>query len=278
MILDYTEDKNLAGIKLLAVDMDLTLLADDCSQPENMPGRIAALAEAGVVFCPASGRPETALEDLFPESLDLIAICADNGANVKYHAEQLFVSKMDDALWREVVAVAAEQGNCAPVLNCFDHAVCLWKDRENHPELHKYYRNIIWVDSYDEVSEDANKISLLFPAWDAEPAFASLYGPQFERKLFVTNAGRQWIDFMNLGVSKGSGIAHLCRELGIDLADAAAVGDTYNDIPMLSAVGHSFVVANAEEHMHQHATYQVPSNNDRGVAVLIDAILAAKGR
>ena len=91
-------------------------------------------------------------------------------------------------------------------------------------------------------------------------------------------AEREWIDFMNLGVSKGSGVAHLCRELGIGLADAAAVGDTYNDIPMLSAVGHSFVVANAEKHMHAHADYLVPSNDNRGVATLIDAILAAKGR
>ena len=56
------------------------------------------------------------------------------------------------------------------------------------------------------------------------------------------------------------------------------MGDTYNDIPMLSAVGHSFVVANAEKHMHAHADYLVPSNDDRGVATLIDAILAAKGR
>ena len=104
------------------------------------------------------------------------------------------------------------------------------------------------------------------------------YEPRFGKRLYVTNAGREWIDFMNLGVSKGSGVAHLCRELGIGLADAAAVGDTYNDIPMLSAVGHSFVVANAEKHMHDHADYLVPSNDDRGVATLIDAILAAKGR
>ena len=48
---------------------------------------------------------------------------------------------------------------------------------------------------------------------------------------------------------------------------------------MLSAAGHSLAVANAEEHMHAHADYLVPSNDDRGVAVsTIDAILAAKRR
>ena len=61
-----------------------------------------------------------------------------------------------------------------------------------------------------------------------------------------------------------------------EVADAAAVGDTYNDIPMLEAVGHSFIVANAEKHMEAHARFRVPSNNDRGVAALIDAILATK--
>ena len=38
---------------------------------------------------------------------------------------------------------------------------------------------------------------------------------------------------MNKGVNKGAGLRHLCDRLGIDIADAAAVGDTYNDIEML---------------------------------------------
>ena len=61
------------------------------------------------------------------------------------------------------------------------------------------------------------------------------------------------------------------RAPGIDIADAAAVGDTYNDIPMLERVGHSFIVDNAEEHMSAHAKWRIPSNNDGGVLTLIDA-------
>ena len=68
-----------------------------------------------------------------------------------------------------------------------------------------------------------------------------------------------------------------CRESGeVAHADAAAVGDTYNDIPMLERVGHSFIVDNAEEHMNAHAKWRIPSNNDGGVLTLIDAILAAR--
>ena len=276
-MLDYTDDKDLAGIKLLAVDMDLTLLADDGSLPEGMPERIEALSRAGVVFCPASGRPVPTLELAFPESSALIATCGDNGGNVVYQGRTVYRDRIEPALWREVAARAVACADNVPVLCCYDHAVCLERDREHYAGVFKYYKDIRWVASYDDVDDEANKISLLFPAYDAEPAFRDIYQPEFGEKLYATNAGREWIDFMNLGVSKGDGVAHLCDHLGIDVADAAAVGDTYNDIPMLERVGHSFIVANAEKHMEAHARFRVPSNNARGVAVLIDAILAAKG-
>lgn len=275
---DYTEDRGLSDIKLLAVDMDLTLLASDGSLPPHMDERIDALAEAGVLFCPASGRPAPTLQMMFPAHADGIAFCADNGGWVIYQGRTAFRDLIRPELWHEVLDFAAADGRCAPVLCAFEQAYVLKRDRRHHEAIYKYYKDIRYVESFDEVDAEADKVTILFPDYDAEPRFASTYEPRFGKRLYVTNAGREWIDFMNLGVSKGSGVAHLCRELGIGLADAAAVGDTYNDIPMLSAVGHSFVVANAEEHMHEHADYLVPSNDDRGVATLIDAILAAKGR
>ena len=275
---DYTEDNGLAGIKLLAVDMDLTLLASDGSLPPHMDERIDALAEAGVLFCPASGRPAPTLQMMFPEHAGSIAFCADNGGWVIYQGRTAFRDLIRPELWHEVLDFAAADGRCAPVLCAFEQAYVLKRDHRHHEAIYKYYKDIRYVESFDEVDAEADKVTILFPDYDAEPRFASTYEPRFGKRLYVTNAGREWIDFMNLGVSKGSGVAHLCRELGIGLADAAAVGDTYNDIPMLSAVGHSFVVANAEKHMHAHADYLVPSNDHRGVATLIDAILAAKGR
>lgn len=275
---NYTEDRDLAGIKLLAVDMDLTLLAGDGSLPPHMDERIDALSEAGVLFCPASGRPAPTLQMMFPAHAGSIAFCADNGGWVIYQGRTAFRNLIRPELWHEVLDFAAADGRCAPVLCAFEQAYVLKRDRPYHEAIYKYYKDIRYVESFDEVDAEADKVTILFPDYDAEPRFASTYEPRFGKHLYVTNAGREWIDFMNLGVSKGSGVAHLCRELGIGLADAAAVGDTYNDIPMLSAVGHSFVVANAEKHMHDHADYLVPSNDDRGVATLIDAILAAKGR
>ena len=273
---DYTEDRDLAGIKLLAVDMDLTLLASDGSLPPRMAERIDALAEAGVLFCPASGRPAPTLQMMFPAHKDSIAFCADNGGWVIYQGRTAFRDLIRPELWHEVLDFAAADGRCAPVLCAFEQAYVLKRDHRHHEAIYKYYKDIRYVESFDEVDAEADKVTILFPGYDAEPAFRETYSPEFSDKLYVTNAGREWIDFMNLGVDKGAGVAHLCEHLGIDIADAAAVGDTYNDIPMLERVGHSFIVDNAEEHMNAHAKWRIPSNNDGGVLTLIDAILAAR--
>ncbi len=55
MLPSYLEDTDLSSIKLVATDMDLTLLADDKSMPEGIDERIDALTEHGIVFCAASG-------------------------------------------------------------------------------------------------------------------------------------------------------------------------------------------------------------------------------
>lgn len=272
----YLENEGLASIKLLACDMDLTLLADDKSQPEGMAERVAALTRAGVVFCPASGRPGPTLEEMFEDNKHDIAFCPDNGGAVIYRDQVIYKACIEPTLYHEVLACAVDTGRGIPVLCALDHAYVLERDRAHHDALSVYYKDIRYVESFKGLSVDSNKVTMYFPNMDSKAAFDEVYEPRFATRLSVTCSGDDWIDIMRLGVNKGEGIAHLCAHLGIDIADAAAVGDTYNDVQMLETVGHSFLVANAEDHMCAHADYLVPSNNERGVAVLIDAILAAK--
>lgn len=272
----YTADTNLADIKILAVDMDLTLLADDNTMPEDMDELIDELTQAGVLFCAASGRPGQRLFSMFPKHLDQMAFCADNGAALYYKGERIYESDIEPERYRPVLLDATQRGGCAAVLCGYDGGYVLEQSRHLDKDFQKYYPQLFYIDSFEGLEVGANKFSLLFPNWDAEPLFASYYEPAYGKDFYVTNAGREWIDFMNTGTSKGSGVTHLARVFGVDLADVAACGDTYNDIPMLEVVGHSFVMGNAEEHMHAHAKYLLPSNNERGVATLARAILDAK--
>lgn len=276
-MLDYTEDTDLAGIKLVATDMDLTLLHSDKSMPSGMPARIRELAARGVLFCAASGRPAPALRASFPENADTMAFVADNGGSIYCQGELIYKSLIDRSLYHEVLDRIARDSTGVPVLCAFERAYVLERDHSHHDELSVYYKDIRYVEDFDAVDVDSNKVSGLFPNWDSPAYFEDVFGPAFSNRLYVTCAGNEWIDFMNLGVDKGTGIRRLAEYADIKLSDVAAFGDTYNDIPMLDIVGHSFAVANAAEHMDTHARFRCPSNDDEGVLTVIDAILAAKG-
>lgn len=277
MLPSYLSDTNLDSIKLVATDMDLTLLADDKSMPAGVDECIDALAKNGVLFCAASGRPALALRESFPAHHQDMALVADNGASVYLRDELVYRDLIDRDLYHEVLTLATATEGSVPVLCAFDDAYVLERDRCHEDVVSIYYRSITYVESFEELDVDSNKISIYFPGWDSKQKNDEVYSPAFASRLYLTCAGNEWLDFMNIGVDKGSGIRHLAQHLGIDLSDIAAFGDTYNDIPMLDIVGHSYVMANAAEHMHDHGKFLAPSNNEAGVLTVIDHIVDAMG-
>lgn len=277
MLKDYTEDRDLASVRLVASDMDFTLLACDGTQPPRMPERIAALDAAGVTFCAASGRPTYTLRDMFPESRDAMAFIADNGAAVSYRNETIFKSLIDPADYHELIDVTLTETDGVPVLCGMDCGYVLERHREHDATIRVYYHSITYLESFDGLDVEANKYTALFPNNDSKRYFLDLFEPRYGDRFSVTNAGAEWLDIMNYGVDKGTGIERLCAHLGITPAEVAAFGDTDNDIQMLKTAGHSFLVANGQERIRPYAEFEAPSNDDRGVATVIDAILAAKG-
>ena len=66
-------------------------------------------------------------------------------------------------------------------------------------------------------------------------------------QLCVTRSSDRYLEVMPFGASKGDAVQRFCALWGIDPKDAAAFGDHYNDLPMLQAVGHPFLMGNAPE-------------------------------
>jgi hydroxymethylpyrimidine pyrophosphatase-like HAD family hydrolase len=56
------------------------------------------------------------------------------------------------------------------------------------------------------------------------------------------------------GPTKGTALAELCKTAGCTLADAVAIGDWVNDIPMFEVAGRSFAMGSAPEHVRAKAT------------------------
>ena len=174
----YESDTNIGSIKILAVDMDKTLLTDKRVLPQGLDERLDKLADAGIVFCPASGRPAPKLEEMFENIKNRLAFCPDNGACVIYRGSYIYKSNIDVALYQQVLARASEDPRAVPVLCCYDEFYVLARDHQYHDEISVYYNTINYVDSFEGLDIESNKISIFFPAYDAEPAFREDYSPE----------------------------------------------------------------------------------------------------
>ena len=78
------------------------------------------------------------------------------------------------------------------------------------------------------------------------------------------------VDFTRLGVDKGSGVARMGEMLGVEPAEVACVGDSYNDLPMFAACGLSIAMGGAPQDIKSAATLTVPPVEEDGLAVAID--------
>ena len=86
------------------------------------------------------------------------------------------------------------------------------------------------------------------------------------------------LDILPAGCSKASALAFVAEQRGCTLNDVLAIGDNWNDLPMLRAAGHAVLMSNAPEGLHElaraHGWTIGPSNNEDGVAEAIEAALA----
>lgn len=90
----------------------------------------------------------------------------------------------------------------------------------------------------------------------------------------ATLSGAPFVEVMAAGVTKATGLAHLCESLGIDRSAVLAFGDALNDVEMLRWAGHGVAMANAEPEALAAADSVTASNADDGVAVVLERLLA----
>jgi Cof subfamily protein (haloacid dehalogenase superfamily) len=97
--------------------------------------------------------------------------------------------------------------------------------------------------------------------------------PRFEGRLFISKSLPYFLEFAHPSVSKGSGLEFVAERLGFRPEETVACGDGENDRELLDWAGFGVAVANAHEDVLERADLVVPSVQDEGVAVLLDAYL-----
>lgn len=263
-------------IRLIAVDMDGTLLRPDGSIPDTLWPLLGRLRERGIAFAPASGRQLATLQRMFAgvdADLDYIA---ENGAYVVRGDTEVSSDALDAAVVASVIdrlraRVAAGALHAALVVCGKRSAYIEDASADFVVEVEKYYARLERVPDLRAVEDQVLKLAIYdFDGGEAHsaPAFADLAATHQ-----VVVSGPNWVDIMNSTVDKGVALRALQRSLGVTPAQTAAFGDYRNDIELLQAAEWSYAMADAHPDVVAVARHRAPSNADAGVVTVIEDLL-----
>jgi HAD superfamily hydrolase (TIGR01484 family) len=93
----------------------------------------------------------------------------------------------------------------------------------------------------------------------------------------ATHSGASFVEVAAAGVTKAWALATLCADLGISPNEVVAFGDAPNDLPMLRWAGRGIAVANAHPTVLEAVGEVAPSNEEDGVAVVLEQLAASMG-
>lgn len=255
-------------IKLIACDIDGTLIPyGQTDLPGELFPLIRALREKGILFCPASGRQYHSLRRLFSPVAGEVCFLCENGAAI------FGVSPEEDSapiLYKSVFPRVEALALCRDIMDCPGADVFISGENTTYfcrcgGKVLAHTQNILGnryqiVADPADIPEDIIKVSAYCTDGVALPAqiLASRWGEAFH----MAEAGPMWLDFTL--ADKGTGIVQLCGALGVDPADVAAFGDNWNDLAMLRAVGHPYLMSNADPKLKE----LIPTQCDDPIPVL----------
>lgn len=239
-------------IRLIASDIDGTLLHGDQTEIDpRVFAEIDRLAAKGIRFCPASGRQYNSLRRLFKPVADQLYYVCENGAVVFGPGNPgplLAKTSMDRTLAEELCRDILAVDQCEVLVSGVNTSYLCPKEQDVVDHVRYFVGNHV-VESRrpEEIPEDMVKVS----AYCRQGALAvePLLAPKWRTHFQVAVAGEKWLDFTL--ADKGTGIRALCAATGVTLSEVMAIGDNYNDLPMLEVVGAPYIMENAVEDLRR---------------------------
>lgn len=261
--------------KLVVIDLDNTLLNDEHKISERNSEMVQKVRSKGIEVIIATGRmyisAKPYLKDL---SLKNSAIVY-NGAMVKdiETDKTVYHKPIDKIHAKEIIRDIKNEGLH---LNLYQNDK-LYVDSDN--KYTKRYEKISGVKAIKV--EDLTEMDIVDPTKmliiEDDPELHLYYQKYLESKygdiINVTESKKYFIEIGAKDVNKGKTLQQLIKEKDIDKDEIIAIGDSYNDIEMLSYAGIGIAMENAPEKVKNRADMVAPDNEKDGVAVILDKLI-----
>ncbi len=268
---------NFPEIQLIMSDIDGTILNDQHSVDENLSETIQHLKERGIPFVLASARSPLGMFPL-AEELDL-----GNNPVVCYNGALILEGTQDN--YRTINEHLVEQEEAKLVLNGIKKyfpqvSINLYSGKQWLADKRDKWVNIeaaITNETPKEqnlqtlLSEEKVPIHKLLLVEETE-VIQKLY--EFLQSLDLKNSSfylskDNYLELTSQKVSKERALTEVAKHYDISLTNTMAIGDNFNDLPMLSLAGLGVAMANAPQKVKEKANIETGNNNEHGVSQAI---------
>ncbi len=263
--------------KLLALDLDGTLIRDDLIITDEAKAAIWAAEQRGVVVTLATGRMfRSAVQFARELNLSVPLICYQ-GAMVRHSTtgETIYHLPIPYELARQFIALCHQKGY---------HVQAYVDDNIYVPVMNdeaRYYCELARVQAeevgdllgfIDRPERSPTKLVVITDE-QRNPTVLAEMQAAFEGPLYVTRSHPRFTEAVNPQCSKGVALAALAASLDIPREQVMAIGDNLNDLPMLEYAGLSVAVANAGSTVKAKVGYVTTGEVAQGVVEAINRFI-----
>ncbi len=256
--------------KIIAIDMDGTLLREDRSISKETIRTINLAREKGIKVVLATGRPIEGVKS-YLEMLGLVGrdeyVLSFNGALVQntLTGDIIIRNTLKGKDYKRLYQLSKEININ---IHAFSRLGCITPKISKYSEVEGVINGIpIRVLPVEETldEEDIMKIMLIDEPWIVDAAVDKIPKEIFE-DYTVLRSTPYFFEFLNRSSNKGEGIRALADTLGVKQQEVMCIGDAGNDYHMIKYAGLGVAMGNAFDEIKEIADYVTKSNNEDGVA------------
>ncbi|AET70855.1 HAD-superfamily hydrolase, subfamily IIB [Desulfosporosinus orientis DSM 765] len=268
------------AIRLVAMDLDDTLLRDDWTISPRVVKAILKAREQGVKVTFATGRMPISTRPYAEKlGLDLPVIT--------YHGAMIQQAVSGDILYRQVISSPLSTELVRDLAEKGIYSQIYLKDRVIAQTLNEWSQeyariarvNIEEADLANILSQEPEGVEkILGIAGEADlDQLRPLLHQRYGNKVHITKSKPHFLEIVERSVNKGVALAYLAKGFGILQQEVMAIGDSLNDLEMIQYAGVGVAMGNARPEIKDQADFVTASNEEDGVAEAIERFVLKPG-
>ncbi|HDR7355421.1 Hydrolase, haloacid dehalogenase-like family [Bacillus cereus] len=279
-------------MKLIALDMDGTLLSSNLEISKENLQAIQTAKEAGHIVMICSGRAKEDALKLLEEYKLSLPVGASNGAIV-YVDGKVINSRclQNDKVYKLAKLLEFEGFPYKLYTNKGVYSPYTWQDQVMQAFEENKHALDVTLEELERITEKQKKSNLITdfqkiedvvnnPELEISKFFILTFNATHRAQLLsmlqedtdisVTASAPTNVEIMDKHGHKGNGLQEMAAYFNIPIEDTIAIGDNFNDVPMLQVAGLSVAMGNAEEDVKKLCDVVTLTNNEHGVAHAIE--------